>query len=401
MNLKLKLFFLFLIIFIANCGGNANKNTKLPQDQNQPYQEKISPQLQQEQNKANEDVNRYLSEYNILLHYNNYYLAKGSLLKKLQNEKNIFAQVEYLRMLSQMYQTLGDNEEAEKSLLTAIQKSPLASLKESLSFNLANIYISMRKEDQAVKVYESLVNSTKNPANKVIACIALGDLFLRNKDFNQAIKYYEKIAEDNKAYELQKYTYLARAYKEEKNYTQAEDYYHKILKISEEKKDLSSSFIAKSALAEIALEKNDFGTTKKLAQELLKLPGNFQYQVVEIIFNLSNKLIEKNKFSDAEFFLKSILNQVSDINRKKQVLFTLFYLSNQLKNFAFADKYLKNLVVLETDNYSKTGLLLMQAQLLETQNKKNAALNIYKKIVASSTTYSYQANLKVKELSKK
>lgn len=401
MNLKLKFFILFLIIFIANCGGNASRNTKLPQDKNQPYQEKISPELQQEQNTANENLNKYLSEYNVLLHYNNYYLAKESLLEKLRKEKNIFAQVEYLRMLSQMYQTLGNNEEAEKSLLSAIKKSPLDSLKESLSFNLASIYISMRKEDEAIKVYENVVNNSKNPGNKVIACITLGDLFLRNKDFKQAINYYEKIDEDNKTYQLQKYTYLARAFKEEKKYSQAEDYYNKILKESEEKKDLGSSFIAKSALAELALEKGNFETAKKLSKELFKFPGNFQYQVVETIFNLSNKLIEKNKFADAELFLKSILNQVSDINRKKQILFTLFYLNEQIKNYTFADKYLKNLLVMETDNYSKTGLLLMQAQLLESQNKKTEALNIYKKVAASATTYAYQANLKVKELSKK
>jgi len=90
------------------------------------------------------------------------------------------------------YRKLGDNTNALKQLLEALELQPL---NHGINFNLGQLHKSFKKHDEAIAYFKNSV--TFNPEFEK-GINTLGDIFFNKKDFTQSISYYKRSVDLNK-----------------------------------------------------------------------------------------------------------------------------------------------------------------------------------------------------------
>ena len=121
----------------------------------------------------NEDPNQSIKEFLVL-------------------EKDNPLNIEIKQLMSMCYRKLGDNTNALKQLLEALEIQPLNHI---VNFNLGQLHKSFKKNEEAIAYFKNSV--TFNPEFERGINI-LGDIFFNKKDFSTAILYYKRSIDLNK-----------------------------------------------------------------------------------------------------------------------------------------------------------------------------------------------------------
>ncbi len=137
------------------------------------------------------------------------------------------------RTMAKIHLQTGNNSDAEKYLLKALEKD--AKSEESLML-LGNLYLDMNRTEKATPVFERITQIS--PANEQ-ALYTLAQIYLAKGETRQAIVYYKKlevVAHSNGPqsyyYLIQAYHHLAEYYYELADYPRSLQYFQKIVQLN-------------------------------------------------------------------------------------------------------------------------------------------------------------------------
>jgi tetratricopeptide (TPR) repeat protein len=241
-------------------------------------------------------------------------------IKLLIHIKQLYPDSEWypkcILMTARIYEKMKKYNDALAEYKSLIEKFPQNSLTEEAYFSVGGIRSFLNQQDSAVKAYDAYLKNYPAGRYCVIALFNTASIYRDSGQEDEAMKYYGKILSfypDDKWFYSWAAIYTGDIFSKRKDYDRAIEAYERVIKSPDNSTLYGLSLLHR---AQAMMDKNDFISAKAAFKEILKMNNGFQE---EALYGMGKAHYKLGEYDMAKEIYISLLDLFPDTVWRKNV----------------------------------------------------------------------------------